>query len=179
MKNLIVIILFAFTACTSDKQKLVDEIAAGEKKLMNENSLIVDTVSGKKVKELYLKYAEQFKDDTLSGTYLFRAADLSNGMRDPHSAVNILQTMLRRFPDHSKAASALFLQAFLYDTELHSPDSAKVKYREFIHRFPEDPLTLSAEATLNQLESGLSDEELIRKFEMMNDSSASKNEISS
>ena len=137
---------------------------------MNDSSLMVNPEKGKAMKEMYLKFADKYADDTLCANYLFKAADLSNGLHDPKSTVEILDRLLIKYPTHPKCAPALFLQAFVYDTELKLVDSAKVKYREFVQRFPNDPLAQSAEVTLQQLESGISDEELVRQFQMKNDS---------
>lgn len=173
------IVVLAFVillaACSSEKEKLVAQIKTAETGLMNDTSLVVNPEKGKSVKELYLKFVEQFPQDTLSGTYLFKAADLSNGMRDPNTAVELLGRLLTKYPNHPRCASALFMQAFIYDTELHSPESAKAKYKEFVQRFPNDVLAPSAQATLQQLEMGISDEELVKKFQMMNDSLNSAN----
>jgi outer membrane protein assembly factor BamD (BamD/ComL family) len=172
MKRAILFSAFVVTmaGCTSEKQKQIDQIAKAESELMKDTSLMVNPEKGKAMKDLYLKFADQYATDTMSANYLFKAADLSNGLRDPKSTVEILDRLLHKFPNHSKCASALFLQAFIYDTELKMVDSAKVKYKEFVQRFPNDPLAPSAQVTLQQLESGISDEELVRQFQMMNDS---------
>jgi len=172
MKRAILFLAFAFemTGCTSDKQKQIDQISKAEMELMKDTSLMVDPEKGKVMKDLYLKFADQYSTDTMSAGYLFKAADLSNGLRDPKSTVEILDRLLVKYPTHPKCASALFLQAFIYDTELKLADSAKVKYKEFVQRFPNDPLASSAQATFEQLESGISDEELVKQFQIMNDS---------
>lgn len=164
------VLILGFIGCSSEKQKLIDQIKKSEAELMNDTTLMVNPEKGKVVKEMYLKFADQYADDTLSAGYLFKAADLSNGLHDPKSTIDILNRLQATYPTHPKCASALFLQAFIFDTELEMPDSAKVKYKEFIQKYPSDPLTPSAQATLDQLESGMSDEELVRKFQMMNDS---------
>lgn len=163
------VVLF-IVACTSEKEKLIKQISIAESELMKDTSLVVNPAKGKAIKDLYLKFVNDYSADTMSAGYLFKAADVSNGMRDPNSTVELLGRLLIKYPDHPKCASALFMQAFVYDTELHSPESAKPKYKEFVRRFPNDALAPSAQATLQQLEMGISDEELVKKFQMMNDS---------
>jgi len=172
MKSVVLLFAFVLTmvSCTSDKQKQIETIAKAESELINDTSLMLNPEKGKAMKELYLKFANKYPDDTISANYLFNAADLSIGLHDSKSTVEILDRLLTTYPKSPKCASALFLQAFIYDTELKMVDSAKVKYKEFVQRFPSDPLAQSAEATLMQLESGISDEELVRQFQMMNDS---------
>ena len=163
------ILLFAFS-CSSEKKKLIDQIKDSEQSLLSDTVLEVNPKKGKDMRDLYLKYASDYATDTIAAGYLFKAADLSNGMHDPKTAVELLDRLLNKFPSYSKKADALFLQAFLYDTELKNIDSAKVKYKEFVRLYPDNPLTPSAIATVQQLESGLSDEEMIAKFKAMNDS---------
>ena len=163
-------IVVTIASCTSDKQKMIQEISKSESELMNDTSLVLNVVKGKAMQDLYLKYADTYNTDTLCASYLFKAADLSNGMHDPNKAVELLGRMLQKYPTHPKCSDALFLQAFLYDTELKLTNSAKEKYKEFIQRFPNDALAPSAVASLQQLESSMSDEELVKKFQRMNDS---------
>ncbi len=161
--------------CSSEKEQLMNEIKKAESGLVNDVSLVVDPEKGKAVKDLYLKFAGLYPDDTLSASYLFKAADLSNSMRDPNTAVELLGRLLNKYPTHQRCASALFMQAFIYDTELHSKEAAKRRYKEFVQRFPDHPLAPSAQATFEQLEMGISDEELVKKFQMMNDSTNTSN----
>lgn len=176
IRSIFVLVIVVFLgACSSEKDKLIAQIKSAESGLMNDTTLIVNVEKGKVVKELYLKFADLYPKDTMSGSYLFKGADLSNSLRDPNSTVELLGRLLLKYPDHPRCAAALFMQAFIYDTELHSPESAKAKYKEFVQRFPNDPLAPSAQATYEQLEMGISDEELVRKFQMMSDSLNSSN----
>ncbi len=172
---LVLVVVLFLGACSSEKDKLIAQIKSAESGLMNDTTLIVNIEKGKAVKEMYLKFVELYPKDTMSGSYLFKAADLSNSMRDPNTTVELLGRLLLKYPDHPRCAAALFMQAFVYDTELHSPESAKAKYKEFVQRFPNDPLAPSAQSTYEQLEMGISDEELVKKFQMMNDSLNSSN----
>lgn len=175
MKKLIQIgflVAFAnfFFACSSPKDKLVKEISEKEQKLYKDTVAVKDIPLAKEVKSMYLKFADDFPADTLAATYLFKAADLSIGLNDAQSATQILERMMAHFPSHPRAASALFYQAFIYDTYLHNSDSAKIKYRIFLEKFPTDQMATSAQASLMQLEAGLSDEDLVKMFQAKNDS---------
>lgn len=165
-------VLSVLFACTSPKDQLSKEIANAEQQLLKDSIIAKDTALAHKVIRLYLKYADENANDTVSGSYMFKAADLSVGIQDPATAVQLLDKMITKFPNHSKAASALFYQAFIYDTYLHNVNSAKEKYRVFLEKYPNDEMATSATATLMQLEAGLSDEELVKMFQAKNDSLA-------
>ena len=63
------------------------------------------------------------------------------------------------------------MQGFVAETGLNDDELAKKKYTAFIEKYPMHDLAPSAQATLEQLNLGLTDEELIRMFEARQDSS--------
>lgn len=161
-----------FFSCSSDKDKLKNEITSGEKKLRDTKMELNDTSTASSLRKNYILFADNYVADTASGTYLFRAADISIGLNKPNEAVQLLDRLILKYPDHPKSASALFYQAFIYDSYLHLTASAMEKYRLFVEKYPNDQMVPSATATLLQLESGLSDEELVKSFQHHNDSIA-------
>jgi outer membrane protein assembly factor BamD (BamD/ComL family) len=160
----------AFTSCTSEQQKLSSKIESEEKGLINDTTKILDPSKAQLVIQDYLKYVEQFPQDTMSANYLFRAADVSVGLKDYNRSVELLDKLMKDFPTHRQFSKALFLQAFIYETNLRDVEKAKTKYREFITKFPNSPMTEGAKATLSQLEQGLSDEEMVKMFMQKQDS---------
>ena len=164
--------LLCIIGCTSEKKKLSDSIHGDEEILMKDSSGIMNQPVSIRTLHEYLEYSEKFPEDTLSPEYLVRAADLSNGMKQYRQSVDLFGKMLKNYPGHRKAAAALFMQAFVYETSLHQKDSAIAKYNEFLQKYPSHSLAPSAKASLEQLNSGLSDEELIRKFEAQMNSAA-------
>jgi outer membrane protein assembly factor BamD (BamD/ComL family) len=164
--TLLIVVLFA--SCESAKKKLSDEIAKGEARLFSDSVKSLNIDESNNVLNNYLVYADQFKDDTLSAEYLFKAADLANGLRRPKEAVAIFERLRTSFPEYRKTPAALFMQGFIYETSLGEKEKAKEKYKDFIQKYPNHTLTPSAQASLDQLNANLSDEELIRSFEEKN-----------
>lgn len=172
LTNLSILFLIGLASCTSKREKEIRDISQLEQKLFNDTIPLKDTSLSAKVRKLYIHFADENLNDTLSGTYLFKAADLSVGLNEPDVAVQLLERIILKFPNHPKVAQALFYQAFIYDTQLHLVENAKEKYRIFTQKFPNDQMAPSAKATLMQLEAGLSDEDLVRMFEHKSDSLA-------
>jgi outer membrane protein assembly factor BamD (BamD/ComL family) len=169
MRILIVLfIITGFCACQSNKEKLSDEIKTGEKVLFNDSAKTLNIQKAEEVFGKYIQYADSYKDDTLSAAYLFRAADLSNGLRRPKEAIEIYERLRATYPDYRKSAAALFMEGFIYETSIGDREKAKAKYAEFIDKYPAHQLTPSAQASLDQLNANLTDDELIRKFEQQN-----------
>jgi len=166
---LVSILLFA---CQSGKEKLEQNILSNEQKLMNDTTKMVNPAVAEEVMKSYKEFAEKYPDDTLAATYLFKAADLSTGIRKFKDAIALYEEFGKKYPSHPKAPVSLFLRAFIYDTNLRDVQNAKMLYSEFIQKYPTHQLTPSAQASLNQLNMGLTDEQLIKLFEAKQDSLA-------
>jgi TolA-binding protein len=159
------IIIIFLASCQSEKEKLAKEIMEGESKLFNDSVKALNVKESEKVLKGYLQYADNYKDDTASANYLFKAGDLSQGMHHPEEAIAIYERLRVSYPDYRKSAAALFMQGFIYETALADKEKAKEKYAEFLAKYPEHKLAPSAKASLDQLNANLSDEELIKMFE--------------
>src|SRR5439155_7962189 len=124
--------------------------------------------------EAYKKYAGQYPDDSSSAIYLYKAADLAHGVKRNREAIDLYRQFITKYPNHTKTASAIFLEAFIYDSELRNKDSAKILYKEFLEKYPNHTLASSVKASLDQIETGMSDEDLVKMFEARADSMARK-----
>ncbi len=156
------------TSCESQQKKLSDEIKSGEARLFNDSAKTLNIEESNNVFNNYLVYADTYKEDTTSAGFLFKAGDLAHGLNRPKEAIAIFERLITTFPKYRKSSSALFMQAFIYETTLKDKENAKKKYKEFIIKYPDHKLTASAQASLEQLNANLSDEDLIKSFEAKN-----------
>ena len=152
-------------SCRSEKEELTDRISQGEAQLFSDSLGKLNQETANNVLRDYMEYADTYKDDTLSATYLFKAGDLANGLNRPVEAISIYDRLQNDYPDHKRAATALFMQAFIYETVMQNREMAKEKYKLFLVRYPDHRLAGSAKASVDQLDANLSDEDLIRMFE--------------
>lgn len=159
-------------SCKSGKEKLSESINAGEQKLFNDTTKMLNVAVATDVLKSYKEYCEKYSDDTIAATYLFKSADLSNGMRKYKDAVELFSEFLKKYPQHHKAPISLFLQAFIYENNLHDKEKAKQLYSEFLQKYPTHQMAASAKASLDQINSGMTDEELVKMFEAKQDSLA-------
>jgi len=167
-------LLSVFFSCQSKKEKLAEEISINESRLFNDSTKMLDSKVAIETLQGYEKFAYTFPDDTSSPGYLYKAADLAQGMRKSREAIRFYKDFITKYPQHTKVAASYFLMAFVYDNDLHQKDSAKIFYREFLEKFPNHQLAPSAKASLDQIEMGLTDEELVRMFEARLDSAKGK-----
>ncbi len=164
----------ALASCQDPKKKLSESIRTNESRLFGDSLKLLNDSVALKTFDLYREFADKYSEDSLSADYLFKAADLALGMRQATKAIESLNLLRERYPDSDQGEAALFMQAFIYDTEMNDKDKAKSIYKEFMEKYPGHPLHSSAKASYEQLAAGLSDEELIRLFESRNDSLANR-----
>lgn len=155
-------------SCSSEKERLANRISKGEHQLLNDSTKMLNPEIAKKVMKDYLDYSAQYKDDSLAPAFLFKAADLANGLADPKQSIRLYEQLLKEYPDYKKSAAAMFMIGFIYDTAIRDTAKAKEYYSRFLEKYPQHPLAPSAKASLDQINSGMSDEELIRMFEEKN-----------
>ncbi len=166
MKNILLLIftasVFLIASCGSGKQKMQNDIASAEQKLKNDSAAVPDKQKAVDVIHQYLAYADKFQDDSMSAEYLFRAADLTNGIHQPEKAIELYQR-IQRYPTYSKTSIALFLQGFISETELNDIPKAKEYYEKFLEQYPDHKLANDVRVSLANL--GKSPGELIKEFE--------------
>ncbi|MFN8165182.1 MAG: tetratricopeptide repeat protein [Bacteroidia bacterium] len=163
-------VIFLFS-CTSEQEKLKSKISREEKSLINDSTRSLRMDTALTVIADYLEYVKTYPKDTLSESYLLKAADVANGIKDYNRSVEILDRLLKEYPNSKRIAQAIFMQAFIYETNIRNVEKAKEKYKDFLNRFPDHAMAEGAKASLNQLEQGLSDEDMVRMF-MQKDSVA-------
>lgn len=153
-------------ACQSAKDKSSQNINALEKKLHDNPAMAMDKTFTRELTLAYSEFVEKFSDDTLSAEYLFRAGEIANGIMLPNDAISYFKKVYEKYPAHNKAATSLFLQGFVYETQLKNIEKAKTIYNEFLAKYPQHQLAKDVQFSLDNL--GKSDEELIKMFEEKN-----------
>ncbi|GAB4289564.1 MAG: hypothetical protein Kow0068_15100 [Marinilabiliales bacterium] len=172
MKKSFILIIFItgiLISCSSDKnssekQNLIKEITASEKKISENNELIFKNPNaGTNLIALYNNYATQYPDDSLSAIYTYKAAELCNALGKGQDAIKYYNQVLTKYPDFEKAPYCLFLIAFVYETQLNDIDKAREYYTEFINKYPDHEFADDAKISIENL--GMDLEELVKKFE--------------
>lgn len=136
-------------------------IAAMEDSLFS--SADYDARNAQALVDVYKRYAITFQRDTLVPEYLFRAAGVCRTMRDPEQSIMLYDRILADFPSWNKAPDALYLKAFVIDTDLGQKGEAKRAYQHVINNFPDHPFAQDARVMMEHAD--LSDEELIKRFQ--------------
>lgn len=149
-------------SCGRPQVALQEQIEAIEMNLRNDSSPVPDRAKAEELMGLYLKYANDFKDDTLSPAYLLKTGELSIALGQYEDALKHLSGVMR-YKQSVHTAQALFLQGFVRENYLRQTDEARIYYERFVKEYPSHPLAGDVKVLIAQL--GMSPEELVSQFE--------------
>jgi len=152
------------------KEERQEEIAKMEGEIAGlvrgERTEMLDAKADRLLKR-YRDYISVNPRDSITAEYLFKAADLSVGVRRYEAAINYLDRLNNEFPKFRKNVEMWLFKGFIYETYLNDHASAVNTYQELVKRYPNHRLAQDARASIENL--SMSEEELIEKFEKMNE----------
>lgn len=151
------------SSCQSSRDKALKKISENERKLHSDSTMVVNARLGNDLIFSYLGFAEQFPEDSLSPDYLFRAAEVASGIGNPKKSIELYKQVYEKYPQYKRSAYCLFLQGFVYETQLRDTANAKKIYTAFISKYPGHSLYNDVKFSIENL--GKSEEELIKQFE--------------
>ena len=159
------LLLFACQPGQDPAQAILrSEIKTLEKQLGKAEDISKDKEVTLKLIEKTNEYAQQYPQDTLTPTLLFRAGDAAKRVKEYGKAVELWGEVWRKYGKHRKAPMALFQQGFTFDSELHDPVMATKYYKKFLTAFPNDTL-LSPQVKQLLSVINVKPEDLVKKFE--------------
>ena len=164
------LITLVFTAC---KQDPAQKIAQLDQQLIALDKEIGGAkVADKEKAAAFIKTSEelaallQSTDPDKYAALLIKAGGLAKTIENPQKAIELYGKVVNGMPQHPKAPTALFMQAFVYENDLGDLQKAKAAYELFLEKYPNDPdFADDAQNSLKML--GKSPEEIIREFEKM------------
>ena len=77
-------------------------------------------------------------------------------------AIEDYRLFLKKFPNNEKVPNVKFLIAFTYHNNLNDYDNAKREYEEFIEKYPDSPLKVSAEFELKNIGKSIEEIEMFK-----------------
>lgn len=168
MKRLFLPLLVALVLFSCENKMSVEKINELESKVFGGEN-VINKENAIQLIDAYLLFAEQNPDDSQSPDFLFKALDVVEGTNaeNPQKAIDIANILIEKYPDFEMTPMAMFIKGFVYENIMSDLGNAEVTYNQFIEKYPDNPMVGDVKATLENL--GLSPEELVRKFEDMND----------
>ena len=168
MKKILIFLSFIaiFTACKdAKKEAAITAIKASEVSLTKDLTKIDPKAATDLIKQ-YDDFIAAYPKDTLSASMMFKAADISRGIGSFGKAVKYWGDIGEFFPNSSKVADAMFLQAFTFENDLGDKDQAKHYYQKFLEKYPTHEFAKDAKKALEQIDIPV--EQLIKNFEAQN-----------
>jgi outer membrane protein assembly factor BamD (BamD/ComL family) len=146
------------------KEKFEAQIDSVEARLHAKPEMEMGTANTAVV--LYADYAKSFPDDPKTPDYLFKAGEISSSMKQSTQAIEYFNRVYINFPKYDKAPYCLFLQGFIYESQLNDTAKARKIYTEVIEKYPNEHIAEDAKASIDNM--GKTPEELIKEFEKKN-----------
>ena len=107
-----------------------------------------------KAKE-YIDYCEAYAltnpASSTSPEYLFKAAEIARNLTSYHKCISLYTSLIKQYPKYEKAAVAMFLKAFILDTQFKDLPKAKAAYEEFLSKYPDNNFAKDARFLLENL----------------------------
>jgi len=152
------------------KDKLLEEsfnadtiiLEAGRSIFSSDGPTSLNIEAAHKYVDLCEAYALVNPNTEQSLDYLFKAAEMARSIKSFNKAMSLYDIIIARYPDSKKAASALFVKAFIMENIYQRPEEAKTMYIEFLEKYPDDDLADDVQVLLDNL--GKSDEELFESI---------------
>ena len=147
-------------ACGGGEETAKDGVDPKAAEMVGRISTMEDTLfksvafnarSGQELLDVYKAFAKAYPKDENAPEYLFRAAGLCSKAMD--------------YPSWKRLPDTYYLKAFTIDTELKQKGEAQKAYQQVINLYPDHPFAKDARQMMEYLV--LTDEELIKKFEAM------------
>lgn len=150
----------------SQRDQDFDKIKKLEEQVFSSKIIKLDSKLANELILLYDDFSKKYSQDSLAPKYLFKAGEVSMSLNLGNKAIDYFTKFMQQFPDNLKVPQSIFLQAFIYETQMKNLPAAKQKYTEFIDKYPKHELVKDAIASIELL--GKSPEEIIKSFEEKN-----------
>ena len=167
MKRIFVLLSLALMLLSCGEKMSVEKINELESKVFAKDA-VLSSENVIQLVDAYVLFAEQNPNDQQTPDFLFKALDVAVGVNaeGPQKAIDIANVLIEKYPDFEMTPMAMFIKGFVYENMIGDLQNAEVTYRQFIEKYPNNPMVEDVKSTLENL--GLTPEELIRKFEEAN-----------
>lgn len=160
----LLIVAVAMMLLSCGNENLSDRIAKLEKQAFSTESAVNPEIAEQLV-DVYCDFATQNPENQQSAEYLFKAVDVSMNFDNPVKTFDIIDRLVQEYPDYEKTPMAVFVKGFIYETRYNNIEQAKAAYEKYLELYPEGEMAADCRASIENL--GLTPEELVKKFEAM------------
>ncbi|HEX2788615.1 MAG TPA: tetratricopeptide repeat protein [Ignavibacteria bacterium] len=150
------------------------QAAKSEQQYMQEAQAKVDAKQYEEAIAIYREYITAYpKSEGVHDAYNKIAGYYLTELKNTPEGIKAYKEHAEKYPDTKQGKNSLFLVAFTYDEVLKDKDNAIKAYEVFLAKYPNDTdpnekFSESARVMLENLKSGTSIEEMIKKIESQN-----------
>jgi TolA-binding protein len=141
-------------SCADEQRNARKKVDALETQLYADTTGVIDPAKGAEMIETYMAYVDSFPNDTIVPLYIFKSAEVAQGIGDYWLSVRYFNRVYKDYPEHPKAPEAAFYQGFVLDTYLNQPNLAIKAFEEFIELYPNHALARDARGMIQMINSG-------------------------
>ncbi len=149
--------------------ELENSLIGLDSQMTAKNGLVADTAKAAafiKTAEEYAALVETSQPDKYADLIL-KAAGVAKSVGNSAKALALYTAIAEKLPQHPKAPMALFMEGFIYENDLGDTATARVKYQDFLKKYPNDP-DFADDAHNALINLGKTPEEMIKEFEKLN-----------
>lgn len=140
-------------ACNSARKKSRQQIA----KLQEAWETTHDPAKADSLVEMYYSYQSAYPDDTLSASYVRRAAVVLESRAYIPEAINALELIIEKYPKYRRISKTYVDLGRLYEIQGDIANAKRI-YTEYLEKFPNDVDAANVKFMLDNL--GLSPEQI-------------------
>ena len=156
--------LLLLSAChngteTPSREALIASVDSIEQPLMQAANLAaVDTLKGRQLIDRYLRFANNYPDDSLAASYLQRAAQVANALDQIDEMVSYYDRVIDNYPQYNHLDECYYEKGIALDNAGRK-EEAREAYKAFLEEYPNHFLTDDIRRALALLD--MSDELLL------------------
>ena len=164
MKRIFVLLSLALMLLSCGEKMSVEKINELESKVFAKDA-VLSSENVIQLVDAYLLFAKQNPNDQQTPEFLFKALDVAVGVNaeGPQKAIDIADVLVEKYPDFEMTPMAMFIKGFVYENMIGDLQNAEMTYRQFIEKYPNNPMAADVEASIKNI--GIPLDELIKTFE--------------
>jgi outer membrane protein assembly factor BamD (BamD/ComL family) len=160
--------------CTETREDKLKKISVLEEKFYSADHILPNDTTSSTLVRMYASFAQTFPGDSLSPTYLFKAGEITNGIRRFDESLSYFKRICDTYPDHKKTPFSWFFRGFIFENMLSDSAGARMCYTTFLQKYPSHPLAHDVSFAVKNL--GRNSLDVVHEFEKANQDSLKKAE---
>ena len=163
---LLLVACVVFVACQPTKESRLQSINDLEIQTMRDAKEI-SLSRADSLLSMYDSFIADFPKDSNAVIILYKAADVSEGVKNCDRAIAYLDRLISDFPDSYMVEMAMFKKGDVYEKACNNKKKAQEAYGNFVKKYPKSQFANDA-AVLFQMLDMPDEMDMIRKFEAKN-----------